>query len=606
VDFRILGPLEVSATTRPLPLGGAKPRALLTVLLLHRNAAVSSDRLIDALWGERPPDSAAKSVQIYISQLRKVLGEGRVETSARGYRLHVQPGELDLDRVEALADEAATQAAPRAAKTLRQALTLFRGEPLAGLSYEPWALREAERLEELRLELLERRIDADLVAGQHRRLVPELIDLVTRYPLREGVRAQLMVALYRTGRQAEALETYRAGRQALQENLGLEPSPELRELEQAILRHDDALKPPPEAYYRRVRQRRSLLFALVAIATVFGAALTAAVLASTRGDGAGPVVVRRNSVAVIDPHSNRVVADIPVGAQPGPVAVGQGGTVFVGNTLENTVSEIDARTRTVIGILGADAPTDLAQANGVLWAGEAGPPLGTGGTLLRVDLSVPNGLRTPFAVGPNLSGSPEQTVVSIAPVVGFGPGAVWVGNQDSATVRRIDPLLERVIRIIHGIRPGGIAADRGAVWVSDPARNQLWRIDPTTDKVVAKIPVPGRPTRVALGDGAVWVATRFSRGAIWRISPTTNELVATTPVSPWPTRITYGAGAIWVTSFRTRTLRLATGGASQVAQRGLVTRIDPATSRATATIRLGYPVDGLAVSHGLVWVAVDG
>lgn len=242
--FRLLGPLEVSEHERPLALGGVKQRSLLAVLLLHADELVSTDVLIDRLWGATPPATAAKSVQVYVSRLRKALGDGRLATHGRGYVLHVEPFELDLARFERLADEARGAAPDLAARKLGEALALWRGPALADLAYESFAQAEIARLEELRLTVLEQRIDADLACGHHAKLVGELEALVARNPLRERFRGQLMLALYRSARQAEALDAYRAARRELREELGLEPSADLRQLEQAILRQDPELAPP--------------------------------------------------------------------------------------------------------------------------------------------------------------------------------------------------------------------------------------------------------------------------------------------------------------------------------------------------------------------------
>jgi DNA-binding SARP family transcriptional activator len=247
MDFRLLGPLEVIERDRPLALGGVKQRSLLAILLLEANELVSTDRLIDQLWGATPPATCAKSIQVYVSRLRKELGDGRLATRAPGYVLRVEPSELDLARFEQLAAEARRASPETAARKLREALALWRGPPLADLAYEPFAQAEIARLEEMRLAVLEQRIDADLALGRHADLVGELEALIARHPLREGLRAQLMLALYRSARQAEALDAYRQARRELDEELGLEPSERLKLLEQAILRHDPELELPAPA-----------------------------------------------------------------------------------------------------------------------------------------------------------------------------------------------------------------------------------------------------------------------------------------------------------------------------------------------------------------------
>jgi DNA-binding SARP family transcriptional activator len=232
VDFRILGRLEVLDDGRALELGGGKQRAVLAVLLLRANRVVSRDDLIDAIWGERAPETATKALQVYVSQLRKALGRDRILTRAPGYELRVDAGELDLDRFQALDSEG----------RLDEALRLWRDSPLAEFAYEPFAQSDIARLEELRLACLERRIEEDLANGRHAAIIGELERLVSLHPFREHLRAELMLALYRSGRQAEALDAYQDARRALTEELGIVPSQGLRELEQAILRQDTALE----------------------------------------------------------------------------------------------------------------------------------------------------------------------------------------------------------------------------------------------------------------------------------------------------------------------------------------------------------------------------
>ena len=234
MEFQILGPLEVRRDGEPIALGGAKQRALLGLLLLHRNEAISSDRLIDALWQGSPPETAGKALQVYVSQLRKALGPSRIVTRPPGYALLLEPGELDLERFEALRSGGD-------AEGLREALALWHGPPLADLAYAAFAQAEIGRLEELRLTALEQRFEADLALGRHAELVSELEALVASEPLRERLRGQLMLALYRCGRQAEALEAYQAARRVLVDELGIEPGRPLQQLEGAILRQEPSL-----------------------------------------------------------------------------------------------------------------------------------------------------------------------------------------------------------------------------------------------------------------------------------------------------------------------------------------------------------------------------
>src|SRR5688572_20407149 len=200
MEFRVLGPLEVVDEGQPLPLGGVKQRSLLAVLLQHANQVVSTDHLLQELWGDAPPATAAKSIQVYVHRLRKLLGPQRLVTRPPGYALKVD--ELDLDAFERL----------RAEGRPREALALWRGSPYADLEYEPCVQAERARLQELRLVALEERVEADLAAGRHVELVGELEALIGENPTREKPRAQLMLALYRSARQADALAAYRAAR----------------------------------------------------------------------------------------------------------------------------------------------------------------------------------------------------------------------------------------------------------------------------------------------------------------------------------------------------------------------------------------------------------
>lgn len=259
----MLGPLEALDEGRPVPLGGAKQRAVLTALLLNANRVVSTEQLADALWGDSPPDTAATALQVYVSRLRKVLPPGTIATQPPGYVLRVAPEDVDLARFQRLAEEgreALARGEPRAASArLREALGLWRGPPLADLGQGATARAEIVRLEELRHAALEDRIDADLALGLHAELVGEVEALVARHPLRERLRGQLMTALYRAGRQAEALETYRAARQTLRDELGIEPSAALQRLHTAILNQAPELEPTaaPE------RKEATVLFAVL-------------------------------------------------------------------------------------------------------------------------------------------------------------------------------------------------------------------------------------------------------------------------------------------------------------------------------------------------------
>jgi predicted ATPase/DNA-binding SARP family transcriptional activator len=249
MQYRVLGPLEVRDGEESLPLAGAKQRALLALLLLHANRVLSRDRLIDELWGDEPPATAVTSLQVYISRLRKLLPAGALLTRPPGYLLEVEPDELDLQRFERLVaeghDALAEGNAERAADVLHRALALWRGPALAEFTFEPFAQAEIRRLEDLRLAAVEERIEADLALGRHAEVIGELEALIAENPHRERLQGELILALYRSGRQAEALDAYRDARHALVEELGIEPSAQLQKLEKAILTRDPALETAP-------------------------------------------------------------------------------------------------------------------------------------------------------------------------------------------------------------------------------------------------------------------------------------------------------------------------------------------------------------------------
>ncbi len=243
LEYRILGPLEVRNGEEPITIGGRNQRAVLTLLLLRPNEPVSNERLIDSLWGERAPRTATTSLQNTVSQLRKLLGPGVLHTRSSGYELELDDGQLDFARFERLVGEARAAEPAARAELLREALELWRGPALADVQLEEFAQDEINRLEDTRLAALEERLAADLEVGRHAELVGELDALVRRHPLRERLLAQLMLALYRSGRQAEALSTYHEARKTLIGQLGIEPGPELQALYGSILRQERSLAP---------------------------------------------------------------------------------------------------------------------------------------------------------------------------------------------------------------------------------------------------------------------------------------------------------------------------------------------------------------------------
>ena len=581
IEFRLLGSLEVVEGDRRLALGSPQQRALLAVLLLHRGEPVSSDRLIDELWGEQAPASAIKIVQGYVSNLRKVLGDGLLVTRGRGYVLQAEPGQTDLDRFESLVAEGrrALQEddAGGAAALLREGLGLWRGPPLADFAYESFAQSEIARLDESRLAALEERIDAELALGEHGRLVGELEALVHEHPLRERFIGQLMLALYRSGRQADALDSYRIARGRLVEELGLEPGRALHELERAILEQDPALdlssrhrRPavPPAA--GRTKPGGLLIAA-------GGAVLLAAVIAlvvTLTGSGTSTVTVAPNSVAAIDVRSNRVVGATVVGARPGPIAFGSG-SLWVANLDDQNVSQVDPHTlQTQRAIPVSDPPTGIASAGGSVWVVGSGPTAtfvsvsridpqyDTIDRVARIGNVVPGSPAAIAARGSSLWVAPssgELTAVdpasgritgrldpnSAPAAIDVGAGAVWVADSDADNVTRVDPTgVPDPLAVGHD--PSGIAVGAGAVWVTDTEDDSVVRIDPTTRSVTTTIPVGHQPTGIVVGAGSVWVANSGD-GSVTRIDPETDKPIAGITVGGSPQQITIAADRAWVT-----------------------------------------------------------
>lgn len=564
-------------------LGGPKVRALLAVLLLHHGEVVSTDRLIDALWGERASATAAKTVQVYVSNLRRALGDGLLVTRGHGYLLLTGAGQVDSDRFEALVAEGRrvlrSGDGRDAGRRLREALALWRGPALADFAYEPFAQNAIARLEEARLEALEDRIDADLAVGEQAGLVGELEALVAQHPLRERLQGQLMLALYRTGRQADALDRYREARRSLIEELGLEPGRALQELERAILSQDPALEPPPGGSRFRpapVARRAGRGGWLIAAAGAVLLAALAGAVVKLSASGTGSVRVAANSVAVIELRSNRVVGSAPVGSRPGAIAFGSG-SLWVANVDDQTVSRIDPGSLRAVRVLPLrGAATGLAAGAGAIWVAESNPSAST--VLVN-------------AIDPQFN--QVRLTKRLANLVPGGSGAVathgaavWVAAS-SGLLTRLDPATGRTLRQLDpNSGPAGIAIGDGAIWVSDTEGDNVIRVDPTG--LLTPIAVAGGPTGIAAGEGGVWV-TESLNDAVVRIDPNTPSATTTVKVGRSPAGVAIGAGSVWVAN----------------SGDGTVTRIDPHTDKVLATITVGGSPQAITVADARAWVTVD-
>jgi YVTN family beta-propeller protein len=567
VEFRVLGPLEVVDEGRILRLGSGRQLALVALLLLHANEAVSVDRVVDELWGESPPPTAPKIVRNYISLLRRELGD-RLVTQPPGYLLRVEEGELDRERLERAIDGGDLQ-------TLTNAIALWRGPPLAQLAYEPFAQNEIARLEELRLAAVEARFEAQLAHGRHTGAIAELEALVQQHPLREGLSGLLMLALYRSGRQAEALEAYQRARRTLDAELGIEPGPALRELERKILTQDESLGAPPAAIPARISAHRRPLV-LAAAALLLAAATVVAFLATGDSEG-GLAEVPPNYVGMIDPETNTVVAAIPVGIRPGPVAAGAG-SVWVANLEDRTVTRIDPQTRSAAATvsLGDRTPTGLAVGAGALWVAH-----GLRGELSRVAPQFGRVSKT-LAVTLRSYASPNGSVA-------FGEGHVWAAYGDSTLARIRLPDVRPAGSTLAGSTPAAVVVGGGAVWVANSGDATVQRFNPVTfaEGPLRTFNVGRRPTGLAFGAEAVWVANQGD-DSVMRVDPSTGSTFPIR-VGAAPAAVAVGADAVWVAN----------------SGDGTVSRIDPATNDVVRTIDVGNSPAGIAVADGFVWVAVQ-
>jgi DNA-binding SARP family transcriptional activator/ABC-type transport system substrate-binding protein len=572
--FGVLGPLLAEIDGHLLALPGRKQQALLALLLLNANRPVSRASLVDGLWGERPPASADHAFETHVSRLRKTLGgASRLRTETSGYRLEVGADELDLDTFRRLLEDgraAAVHGEPEeAARVLRRALALWRGAPLAGIE-EPFAELERGRLEELRLTALEERIDADLARGEAAALVAELRALVADEPFRERPRRQLMLALYRSGRQADALEAYQQARRQFVDELGIEPAADLRELEQAVLRQDPALVAPRRATARSTdrrlpRSRSPLVVALGAAVLVAVAAVVVAVV-SGRGSGSRIGPVDANAAVRVGTNGKDLVKQVAVGAGPARAVAG-GGAVWTSNTVDGTVSRIDTRTGNVQTIAVGNSPAGLAFGAGQLWVADA-----EGGILSQVDPRTGKIVRT-VGVGNGPSG------------VAFGFGAVWVTNSVDGTLVRVDPVAGVVRKEISvGVGPGAVAAGAGSVWVALPEAGSVVRVEPDSGDVVDIVTVGNDPVTLAAGAKGVWVANAQD-GTVTRIAPESDAKLWSTPVGAAPSGLAVDGDNVWVA----------------VAGSGELVRLD-GDGHVLRTIEVGNAPAAAAVTPDGVWV----
>ena len=591
VNFRLLGLLEVVGDDgRTVDIVRGHESALLALLLLHANEAVSPERIVDELWPVAPPENARKSIHIYISRLRKAIGPARIDTTPVGYLLHVDPGELDVTHFETLVRagrEALARSAPEDAESLfDRALALWRVAPLADFRFESFAQSETRRLQELHDTVVADRVDARIACGRANLVIQELAALIEQAPLWERPRAQLMRAFYLTGRQADALELYRRTRELLDDELGVEPGIELQRLERQILNHDPELGEPTPPPTPRTRRRRMLRRSLGLVCVLVMAILAGTFVFSR---GAAPSSIRPNvhnptqAVSTIDPATNRVASTTHVGRYPARIVASRN-AVWILDTQDDTISRIDPSTRLVVHTFTpGSVVSDIEAYAGSLWA--AAPHANR---VLRLDATT--------------DGITSRIVAPSALLLASGRGLLWVSGTHLLTV---DPKSEksRVVsdrQYIAG-KPSsygtsaGIDANTsstvmtGRWWFFDDAGGVVLRVDPATGKERQSRHLVGfdDATRMIAAQGALWLSSA-DRDALLRMDPDTLAWTMKVAVGSRPVGVTYGAGSLWV----------ANSGA------GTVTRIDPADGRVQATISVGGTPFDMTFARGLVWVTL--
>jgi peptide/nickel transport system substrate-binding protein len=565
-----LGPLSVSLDGKAVSLGGRKQRTLLAVLLLRRNQSVPRDTLVEALWGEHPPPSWGQTLDSYLYRLRKIVGHDRLVREAGGYVLRLDLGEVDVDEFERLVASAGTAAESgdhhAALSELTDALALWRGPAWGDLLDHEDVQADAQRLEEHRLTALESRFEEELALGHGAELAPELEHLVDHHPLRERLIASVMVSLYRAGRQTDALDAFQAARRRLVDQLGLEPGPELHDLQRRIFEHDPTLGASRRLpSLPRPRRRRSLAAAVLAVLAAGAVVLSLDAAGSrvTLGEGISRIVA-------VDAASDRLASSTPLPEAPGSVADG-GGSLWVATPGAQQVAAIDPGSGAILDahIPVSGSPGSVVSGGGAIWVASA-----VGSTVTRIDPATDSVTQTISLPGANLdaitygadrvwvadaadrelfeinpvTGTREQTIaLDLQPsAVTIANGALWVAGYDNATVEKLDLTSGRLIGAVHvGGGPVALAFDAGSLWVADSLDSSVSRIQPATLIVTATLPVGSGPAALAAGSGAVWVANQYS-GTVSRIDPMRDAVVATVGVGGAPTSLTTTGRRVWV------------------------------------------------------------
>jgi len=588
LTFGLLGPFEVRRDGQSLALAGRRQRAILAMLACEPGHAVSVERLVDGVWGDPAPPGVVTSVQSYVFHLRQVLEPDRprgtpgtvLVTVPGGYRLDVDPETVDVARFEdvvAAADAAAERREPGAAAAgYRAALALWRGDVLEDLGDHDFVAPVRVRLDERRAAALEARIRTELDLGHHTAVVAELGTLVIQHPLREGLHAELMLALYRTGRQSDALAAYRYLHEVLDTELGIEPSPPLQELHTRILQQDPtlawdppvtsephhAVQPAPGPEPDRGRSRVRALAVVTAVVLGLAGGATLPVAEAPVAAAAVPA----NALSELD-ESGRVVASVLVGTNPTAVVAG-GGAIWVLNAGDSTVQRINPSTHTVEQTIevGQD-PRGMAITGDDLWVTNSADR-----TVTRINID-------------NNEPVADIDVGTRPDAIAAGPAGLWVANSGDNTIQRIDTESGQPGRPVYvDDGPDGLAVDETSVWVANGRSGTVMQIDAETrSPTSASIRVGSGPRGIVRTGDEVWVADELS-ATVTRIDVDTRR-PHPVDVGDGPTDVAVLGGDVWVAEKYS----------------GDLLRVD----RESADVErfyLGAPVHGVAVADGRLWV----
>jgi DNA-binding SARP family transcriptional activator len=595
-SFGVLGPLLVERDGLQVRVGSTKQRALLALLALDAGRAVPTSEIVDGLWGDDPPATATKTIQMFVSRLRRDLGPGSVDvlvTQTSGYALRAARADVDLRRVEDLVTVARAADGPAGRLTAyTSALELWRGPALNDVADAPFVVSVRARLDELHAHVVEERIDADLALGREASVLAELRQLAAEHSLRERRQGQLVVALYRCGRQSEALDVIRVLRGQLRDELGLDLSPDLADLERRVLQHDPALTasgpravvsvpdqatddPGDQTMVMRgaSRPRGRAVLVGAAVVVVAGLAVGAALI---RRDGGSPApaasthIIESDSVAVIS-ASGDAVADLPVGSSPGAVAVTPG-HLWVGDIGDHTISEFALPSGRLLKTYGLpDSPVSLTPLGDQVWVGN-----GFGGTLSRI-LVPDQQLTAPFF--------PQRPVAGLVATAASLNG-LWVGLANRELLLLDPASLRPDVVVTLPERVKNMVA-LGSDVVTIPRTGSTIRRVSALGAARALVEVPGQPEVLCAGFRSVWVGT-VAPAAVLRIDPETGRVLQTFALSGEPTGIACASSGVWV----------AEGAA------GVVERVPGTPAMLRSLLEVGHPIRGVAADGHFVYLTV--